>query len=369
MERVHRQLMQLIRAGLWGMEADATLFDGTVEWNEILNLARQQTVMGICYDGMNRLPAELRPPRPLFLQWSNAVLQMEENNHLLNREIQQIFSFYMAQGVTPLLLKGQGVAQNYANPLRRQCGDIDIYIGKEDYERANELIAAMGGELDVESSKHAHIHLHGVTVENHRLLTQFAAPSANRFLKSYMNGCLPGNRTVPIEGYQVPVLPLELDVVFVLVHLTLHFISGGIGLRQLCDWACLLHHQKAQIDAAEVCRLLEGVGLLRAARVVGSILVSHVGLPQEELPFVLEAADWEKGEWLLQDILASGNFGFYGSFRRNRPNGWLSGKWWTFSQSVRRCYEFHSLAPAEACWYPIKLISTFISIRLNRWFS
>ena len=366
---IAKQLFNLVKAALWQTAADGSLFDEQTDWQAIYKLARKQTVMGIAYDGMLTLPAELQPQRALKLQWSNALMQCEDNNHLLNQRVETLFCHYQAAGLKPLLLKGQGVAQSYPHPEHRQPGDIDVYIGEQDYERANQLLAELGGEIESESVKHSHGHWQGVTVENHYLLTQFASPSANRFLRKEVLPMLPGNRTVTIEGNAIPVLPLEVDLFFVLVHLALHFLSGGIGLRQLCDWTCLLHAHASQIDKAEVVRLLQGVGLLQAAKAVGAIVVNHLGLPQDELPFMLDEADKQRGEWLLTDILQGGNFGFHGSFRRNRPNGRISGRWYTFKQTVKRCREYYTLAPTEACWHPLKLIKTFVMIRLNRWFA
>ena len=85
------------------------------------------------------LPSELRPSRGIFLQWSNIVARIEESNEHLNEELKNVFTLYQANGLTPILLKGQGVALNYRQPKRRQCGDIDVYLG-EDMEKANDLL-------------------------------------------------------------------------------------------------------------------------------------------------------------------------------------------------------------------------------------
>ena len=88
--------------------------------------AKVQALLGITFDGMQTLPQELRPKRELYLKWCNALLQIEENNHILNQEIAKVYTLYRANQIEPVLLKGQGVAQNYRNPLHRQCGDIDL---------------------------------------------------------------------------------------------------------------------------------------------------------------------------------------------------------------------------------------------------
>lgn len=39
-------------------------------------------------------------------------------------------------GVYLLLVKGQGIAQNYERPLWRAAGDIDFFLSRENYKNA-----------------------------------------------------------------------------------------------------------------------------------------------------------------------------------------------------------------------------------------
>ena len=117
-----------MQSGLWGTPVDTTLFNIQTDWAQLYQSAKVQALLGITFDGMQTLPQELRPKRELYLKWCNALLQIEENNHILNQEIAKVYTLYRANQIEPVLLKGQGVAQNYRNPLHRQCGDIDFYI-------------------------------------------------------------------------------------------------------------------------------------------------------------------------------------------------------------------------------------------------
>jgi len=60
------------------------------------------------------------------------------------------------------------------------------------------------------------------------------------------------------------------------------------------------------------------------------------------------------GQKLLRRIWTDGNFGLYNK-ERTRPKGYWAGKWHTFTSSVSRCAELFSMAPAEACCYPIRI--------------
>lgn len=138
------------------------------------------------------------------------------------------------------------MAQNYRNPLHRQCGDIDLYIGPKNYEKANKLLRTESTGEHEENHKHTCIHWHGVDIENHRVLSRLSSPSSDKSFQQEIarwhgtTAC----RNLEIEGYQVTLPPLSFDVAYVLTHSALHFLNEGIGLRQVCDWANILHTQK-----------------------------------------------------------------------------------------------------------------------------
>lgn len=358
MDIIQQQFFTLVQSGLWGTDADAGLFDKQTQWEQIYKTARAQALMGIVLDGIQTLPAEKRPQRGLYLKWCNTLLQIEEKNRLLNRELKNAYELCRENGVEPVLLKGQGVAQNYPNPLHRQCGDIDLYIGEKDFEKINRLLRQEATTEHEENHKHTSMTWHDVQIENHRILTRLSAPSADKALQREIAGWhnTDACRRLQIEECPATLPPLTFEVVYILLHSTLHFLNEGIGLRQVCDWASLLHAQKANIDRKEVAELLRRLGLTEAAKVFGVVAVQYLKLPVEDLPVPYSERDLKTGEWLLGDIWQGGNFGQFDTSRRQRPRGYWSGKWYTFTRAWRRCGELGSLAPAEARWYPMMLM-------------
>ena len=146
---------------------------------KLYNLAKKQSSIGIVYEGLLTLPVELRPSRSIFLQWSNVVASIEESNEHLNKELKNVFTLYRQHGLTPVLLKGQGVAQNYRHPYRRQCGDIDVYLGKE-MQKANELLRPEAVHEDEEMAKHTAFQWHNVEIENQCIMVSLMATDSIR---------------------------------------------------------------------------------------------------------------------------------------------------------------------------------------------
>ncbi|MDR0989613.1 MAG: nucleotidyltransferase family protein, partial [Prevotellaceae bacterium] len=154
------------------------------EWEHIYEAARIHAVSAVLFDGLQTLPPEWRPPRPLYLQWAARTVQIEQANLRLQEVTARIVECYDQAGLHPVLLKGSSIGRHYPNPLHRQCGDIDLYIGKRDFARANRLLEQLGGVVTAETAdKHSHYLLEGVHVENHRRLLPMGNPLHTRRLR------------------------------------------------------------------------------------------------------------------------------------------------------------------------------------------
>ena len=74
--------LTLVRSGLWNVPADPAPFRGmnAADWEEVYRFARTQALLAITFDGIAGLPPEVRPPRPLYLQWVTLVARIEQAN-------------------------------------------------------------------------------------------------------------------------------------------------------------------------------------------------------------------------------------------------------------------------------------------------
>ena len=68
MTRSQAQYLELLRSGLWGTQADSSLFQGEVNWKAILRIAKEQTTQVIVTDGIETLPSELWPTKEIMFK-------------------------------------------------------------------------------------------------------------------------------------------------------------------------------------------------------------------------------------------------------------------------------------------------------------
>ena len=353
MTRSQRQFIELLRAGLWGEKADESLFSGGVDWKEVLKIARQQTVQGVVCDSIETLPQELWAPKDVLHRLMMDRTKNVQMHGLLNSIVRDVVEDLDSRNVPSLLLKGQGVAQNYRRPESRSCGDIDLYVGMDNFNKAGEIIGRMTGEeAGPESDHHIQLHFKGVEIELHKKADYMPGIRMNRDLQAWTIESLDNNfsnNTLPIwdnAGTAVRLAPATFDAFFILHHAVRHMTVGGIGFRQLCDWTMYLHKHHAEIDIALLQAKLERFRMTSVWQEFGLIAVNILGLPLAELPLVPADMGSTKTEKILRQIFISGNFGHADGKRKdNTKTTYIKRKWRSFRFQSLRLIKLYNIFP------------------------
>ena len=364
MTRDQQQFIELLRAGLWGEKADESLFRGGVDWKEILKIARQQTVQGIVCDSIETLPAELWPPKEVLHRLMMDRTKNVQMHGLLNKIVKDVVTELNGKEIPSILLKGQGVAQNYRRSESRSCGDIDLYVGEDNIHEACKVIEAISGEKGVECEHHIQLKLSNIEIELHKKADYMPGVSMNRDLQSWTVESLDKNfgtprlRTWDNSGTAVQLAPATFDAFFILHHAVRHMTVGGIGFRQLCDWTMYLHKHHAEIDIVMLQKKLERFRMKAVWQEFGLIAVNILGLPPAELPLAPAHMDSTKTVKILRQIFISGNFGHADGKRKKAGKaGYLKKKWRDFRFQISRLLMLFNLFPSYALTYASGWIS------------
>ena len=362
MDRAQTQFLELLRAGLWGVAADPEIFKpDSVDWKAVLRIAKEQTMLVVVADGIETLPKELWPAKEAMMKLAMMRIKTEQAHRLLNSTIDQIVNALEAEGVHSVLLKGQGIAQNYRRPESRTCGDIDLYTGLGGYQRAFDIIEGLhegrAHREAVESDHHLHTSLNGVEVEIHRHTSILHGKRMDANFQKWTVESLDGKfgelESWDNGGTAVGLAPATYNSFFILHHAVRHMTTEGVGFRQICDWGMLLHKCHAQVDAEVLGRKLEELRMTRIWQEFGRLAVNFLGLPVEELPLApKDIAPTRRTHLLLRHIFISGNFGRFdanGRDRKERP--YLVRKWRSFSFQSKRLFKLFVLFPGYSMAY------------------
>jgi hypothetical protein len=155
-------------------------------------------------------------------------------------------------------------------------------------------------------------------------------------------------REVVINGLPLHVLSPELDLVQLSGHALKHALNEGIGLRQLCDIALFVSHNREALSPALVRPTLKRHGLLRWTDLCLSYGLTYLGLQQEQLPYPVHANPKLVAS-MHEEVLHSGNFGVLDE--RYRPKGNAPQKKTTAHRIMRNVWRYIRVCPQEAtCW-------------------
>ena len=277
------------------------------EWKAVYKLAKHQSVLGVAFSGIKKLPVELRPERKMLLRWSLDAEGTAGMNVLLNQEAARLTQIFDGAGRKNAVLKGPANARLYPDPLSRQCGDIDIWVegGRNSVSKLLYDLNLLNADTDDHAYSLHHIHLpknkDGVTVEVH-FKPASGIPFRNGSLQKFLNDEIRKSELVP-EGFYSP--SLKFALVMQLAHMQQHFYAGGLGLRQYTDYLMLLRHS-TDSDKNTAVAIMKRLGMMRACGAVMWLLQKVFGLEREQM---LCAPDRWRGERLLSVALKGGNFG------------------------------------------------------------
>ena len=349
----YQSFFALLRAGLWNREPESDCFPLNPDvWQRVYKLACKQTVEGIVYDGIIQLPEHCFPPKQLLLNWVVRVYSIEERNKQMNKVACEVSDFFKSNYIRAFLMKGQGVAACYDNPLHRICGDIDLsFPGKKNFDRACRLVKENNIEIEKQAGFSVCYTWKNVMIELH----QFFLDISNPFLSGYLRRLLRQENEHSIylepEGRTILLPSPVLTHLSVNTHILRHLLAFGISIRQLCDSArvCCTYHDK--IEQQSLKEIYGKLGIYRWIQLLNSVLVNYLGMPEAYLPFPLTPQ--RKADMMVKDILQSGSFGYFGSpFSKETDEPQLHRKRVWLHLSVRFfCYVRY--APWEACWFPI----------------
>ena len=363
----YKSFFALLRSGLWNSEPDCDCFPLTPEvWKQVYMLAYKQTVEGIVYDGIMRLPERYFPPRDVLLNWVVKVDLIEERNKRMNKVVDELYAFFVKNRIEAFLIKGQGVAACYNEPLHRVCGDIDWYFpDKQQFKKANCLIAERGIHVDRQAKFSESYTWRGFLIEHHSRLIDIDDPFRIPYLRRLVKQEDTHTIHWSLNEQSIPLPSPLLTHVVVNAHILKHLLTSGVGIRQLCDSARIysIYHQK--INPESLKKMYRKLGIYRWIQLLNSLLVNYLGMPEAYLPFPL--ASKQKAGRMMDDVLRSGNFGLYGgpvSKTTDTPQMNKKALYHWVERLIRYCRYVH-YAPAEACWNPVIVVYS----HFRNWFT
>lgn len=281
-------------------------------------------------------------------------MNIAKANAALNEAIPSIYDMLQELGLTPIVLKGQGVAQNYIDPTLRQAGDIDVFFcNYSDVLKAYQLFQEKMIPIKAltKDTIEATFDFQGCIVELHGYINDSINAKMKERFKCWMKQIVESEpaRRIPIDKGSLLSFPLRLDVVFLFVHLIRHYLGGGIGLRQIADWMRMLYTYREEIDKDLLIRDINFLGLRKIWAVFACMAVEYLGCPKEHMP-LYEAKYHQEARRVLRYVLDSGNFGYHDARTKSKSKSYYLRRAKAFQGNMYKILRNFTMFPQETLY-------------------
>ena len=229
-----------------GAKSDENKVIAGIDWQMLYSFASKQALLGLCFDGIERLgkeyPEELKLNpigRELLMTWMGKAQQIRRQNVKVNGVAAKLYSKFREDGLRCCILKGQGNALMYPNPYSRTSGDIDVWVNasREQITEYAKKHFEIGDDIRYH---HLETSLDGVPVELHFFPCTMNNPIYNARLQKWFkrNADLQCSNVVSLpDGIgEIAIPTMAFNVIYQLTHLYHHFFDEGIGMRQIIDY-------------------------------------------------------------------------------------------------------------------------------------
>lgn len=357
MSDLNKLFFELIRVAI-GNQMCLSLTPSSEEWMQLYELAKKQSLVGICFAGVQRLPKQQQcPPELLYLKWMGMAAKIQQRNEVVNRQCAEVQKILTDAGFCSCILKGQGIAALYGSDLSqlRQSGDIDVWVDA-DMEKILAYTKGLFGEVPFDYVNVHAPYFHDTEVEVHWRVESFANLLKNNRFQSWLEKAenksqLKGGSVLLTDGSRIGTPSTEFNAFYILLHCYHHMFESGLGLRQVMDYYFLLRtsYDNDTHRYDNLLRLLKQFGMERFAKGMMWIMQFVFGMKCE---YLICDPDEHEGKFLLNEIMQNGNFGHHDERNHKIKNKWVA----PFATRIQHNWHLATHYPSEFFWAPIWLV-------------
>lgn len=336
------------------------------EWKQLYNLAKKQSLVGVCFAALQRLGADaddgfarVGMNEMLYLTWMGMAAKIQQRNQIVDGQCVTLQKKLAENGFRSCVLKGQGVGLLYAEHLRglRQSGDIDVWMDGG-FEKVNAWVQKVA-PTKVVNQHHVDLKIFdGTEVEAHYHPINMTNPLRQKRLKKFISDHEDECLTDTVDN-TIHVPTNEFNLVFLMIHIFHHLFTEGVGLRQVMDYYFVLQaYNESQESKEEVVRVVQELGLERFASALMFVMQTVFGMDEQLMLWKPNAKD---GKFLLDEIMISGNFGK----QDDRQKGLYESKWNSFWMVNGKTFRFWRFDHWAWFWSPIERIKGYAWRRMH----
>lgn len=260
-------MLELVRSAVFE-RAPQIPNNEVINWDELMNYASKEGLIGWTWDGICRLPFPQQPPRLQKINWSLSTQEIVDRYYLQKNVLARLVDTCGQNNMRLMLLKGISLSLLYPKPELRPSGDIDIYLF-EDYEKGNALFCQSDSEF---RHKHTSFNYLGVHIENHQ--TPIDIDTNQRcMIEKYIESKLGESILSPLGYY---VMDPMTNLVYLVMHSVRHFEpNAAVPIKNIIDIGMFLLKKQRVLEAEKCFSIFTNLGLLKQFEML-VIVAEHI---------------------------------------------------------------------------------------------
>lgn len=259
------------------------------EWDNLFSLAAKHGMLPTVISFLETKKIEDDSLRKVIIKWYAVAQNFKKEYQKRVLTMRELSMMFAEDGLDIMFFKGAVLAQLYPYPEWRVFSDIDFYLYGKCVE-GNKVLARHGIESRPYYHHNTEATLHGILLENHYDFVERLNHRQNLVLDDELK------KLADEEGKSISatflgddirnayVMTPTMNAIFLMRHMSAHFVSESIPLRMLYDWALFLKHHSKEVDWKRVERLYKASGMIEFVGIIQGLLQKFFSVSFPECP-------------------------------------------------------------------------------------
>lgn len=321
------------------------------DWIVFKDFATKQGVSALTFSGLSTIVESIGYKKicpqidykwwqQFILNWVGVLQQTEYQNLHQIETIKDLAQKWCSQEVRVMVFKGQANSVMYPHPHYRSPGDVDCYLfGK--YSLGNKIATEFGALVDDSWYKHSEIRYQGELFENHQFFVHQRSGKRGKELEQELERRL----DVPDSDFlslipSVIAPPKQWTALFLTYHACSHFLTEGLRIKQVLDWAMLLKQYQYNIDWSDYYSFCDKYKLRNFSEALTSICVNYLRIEIFN-PYITTSNPFSNK--ILESTL------FDDDFIYSKTNGGWKEKWYVIRNLFKYRWKYEEICE-ESIW-------------------
>ena len=275
-----------------------------IEWGALFKLATYNNVLPFVYDRINKFSTEFDIDNRYILYMKNWIIRNSSKQIRMHDRLNEIVDIFELKQIDYHILKGTILADLYPNPEYRYSCDIDIHIYESQLDEAMNAFENIGYTYNPEYNSESDYKFY--TPENYMI--ELHVELFSKFYEKHKNIFGNINLKSPkyavfqkISGRSIRTLAPNGFLIYLICHITKHFIGSGINIRYLMDLSIYINKYMDELDFKYIFDILKQLEIDTC--VMSFLYICRDYLGMDEMPFTIPKFDETVIDILLYDIV------------------------------------------------------------------